>query len=156
MKKGLPLLAYHRVRLPHTAFKTSPSLTITISGLFHAPNEYAFSLIFKTSSRFIRRTMATPMDMGCRHTPHQVYLYNHTLPELEADNEAYNTDNVPPPTYQPPEGGSKVNPHQDYAVPPPGPPPVGAPSSSDQENQVAERPVRPAKARWMNRVNPFK
>lgn len=39
---------------------------------------------------------------------------------------AYNAENYAPPQYQPPEGGSKVNPDQDYTAPPPGAPPGDA------------------------------
>ncbi|MCJ1482818.1 hypothetical protein MMC06_002984 [Schaereria dolodes] len=68
---------------------------------------------------------------------------------------AYNSDHVPPPTYQPPEGASKINPDQDYAIPPPGHPP-GVLFSFDAENQMPGRPAQPPRARWMRKINPFK
>ena len=84
---------------------------------------------------------------------------------------AYNAEHAPPPVYQPPEGGSKVNPSQDYASPPPGPPPghVAEEESSSamhniplnqvavgQENPAGDLPPRAKQSGLMSRLNPFK
>ncbi|KAF6225324.1 hypothetical protein HO173_012809 [Letharia columbiana] len=84
---------------------------------------------------------------------------------------AYNTDHVPPPVYQPPDGGSKTNPHQDWAaVPPPGPPPgheagessrtvETVPLNQDeagQENTTVQSHVQTENPGLMSRLNPFK
>lgn len=93
---------------------------------------------------------------------------------------AYNTDHVPPPVYQPPDSGSKTNPHEDWAaVPPPGPPPghqaeghqaeghqAGEPSrtmetvplnqdESRQDNTSAQPHVHTETSRRLSRLNPF-
>ena len=83
---------------------------------------------------------------------------------------AYNAEHAPPPVYQPPEGGSKVNPSQDYA-PPPGPPPghIAEEESSSamhniplsqaedgQANPASDLPPRAKKPGFMSRLNPFK
>ena len=88
----------------------------------------------------------------------------------KADCTAYNhAEHIPPPVYQPPDNGTKVNPVQELAVPLPGPPPnhpnMGESSStmqnvplnqaaSSQQNMVAETPVQPAKKGMMSRLNP--
>lgn len=89
----------------------------------------------------------------------------------EADGIAYNTEHVPPPVYQPPEGGSKINPHQDWAaVPPPGPPPGHEAGESSrtmdtvplnqgeagQDSAAEQPPVQTENLGLMSRLNPFK
>ncbi|KAL6715811.1 hypothetical protein ACLMJK_006772 [Lecanora helva] len=84
---------------------------------------------------------------------------------------AYHADHIPPPVYQPPQGGSKVNPAQEWDVPPPGPPPGHAngaePSdamesvplgpASGSHSPVTEEPPLPAKKSGrLSRLNPFK
>ncbi|CAF9910437.1 hypothetical protein IMSHALPRED_009198 [Imshaugia aleurites] len=84
---------------------------------------------------------------------------------------AYNTEHVPPPVYQPPEGGSKINPHQDWAaVPPPGPPPGHEAGESSrtmdtvplnqgeagQDSAAEQPPVQTENLGLMSRLNPFK
>jgi len=84
---------------------------------------------------------------------------------------AYNTDHVPPPVYQPPNGGAKINPDQDWAaVPPPGPPPgheagessrmmETVPLNQDeagQNNTTAQPHVQTENPSMMSRLNPFK
>lgn len=89
----------------------------------------------------------------------------------EADGIAYNTDHVPPPVYQPPDGGSKVNPHQDWAAfPPPGPPPGNDAGESSrmmetvplnqeeagQANAIVQSHAQTQNPGMMSRLNPFK
>lgn len=84
---------------------------------------------------------------------------------------AYNTDHIPPPVYQPPNGGSKINPHQDWAaVPPPGPPPGHEAGESSRtmetvplnqddagrDNTTAQSHVQTDSPGMMSRLNPFK
>ena len=91
--------------------------------------------------------------------------------ENDADGTAYNTDHVPPPVYQPPEGGSKINPHQDWAaVPPPGPPPGHEAGESSrmmetvplnqeengQDHITAQSHVQTENPGMISRLNPFK
>ena len=88
-----------------------------------------------------------------------------------ADFAAYNAEHGPPPVYQPPEGGSKINPSQDYARPPPGPPPRQIPeeasssamhnvplhqASAGQETFSGDLPARTKRPGLMSRLNPFK
>lgn len=91
---------------------------------------------------------------------------------MKADGIAYNTDHVPPPVYQPPDSGTKINPHQDWAaVPPPGPP-LGhqaagessrtmetVPLNQDdarQDNTSAQPHVHTENPGMLSRLNPFK
>lgn len=84
---------------------------------------------------------------------------------------AYNTEHVPPPVYQPPDGGSKIDPHQDWAaVPPPGPPPGQEAGESSrtmetvpltenhtgQGNASAQEHVQTENPGIISRLNPFK
>ena len=97
--------------------------------------------------------------------------YKSLVRRNDADGIAYNTDHVPPPVYQPPDGGSKINPHQDWAaVPPPGPPPgheagessrmmETVPLNQDgagQEHTTAQSYVQTENPGMMSRLNPFK
>jgi len=93
MKKGLPLLAYHRWLVPRTQR----------ARYLQPQNQFSFYQVQN--------------DNG------EAYGMHPYAPP------AYNTYHVPPPTYQPPVGSSKVDHDQDYARPPPGPPPNAASSS---------------------------
>ena len=89
----------------------------------------------------------------------------------KANGTAYNTDHVPPPVYQPPDNGPKIDPHQDWAaVPPPGPPPghqAGESSrtmetvpldevASPQDNTSVQPLVQMERPGRLSRLNPFK
>ena len=91
--------------------------------------------------------------------------------EDETDDVAYNTDHVPPPVYQPPDGGSKMDPHQDWAaIPPPGPPPgheAGESSrtmetvplrqdEAEQDHTSTQPHIQTENPGMMSRLNPFK
>jgi len=64
---------------------------------------------------------------------------------ITANHPAYHAEHIPPPVYQPPEGGSKVNPTEDWAVPPAGPPPghaeAGGPSTAMQGVPLGPEPT---------------
>ncbi|KAK0515947.1 hypothetical protein JMJ35_001981 [Cladonia borealis] len=81
-----------------------------------------------------------------------------------------NTEHIPPPVYQPPEHGSKVNPVQDWAAPPAGPPPANVnggeassamqnvplnPSTEVQEDVAPDSPIQPPRRGIFSRLNPF-
>lgn len=88
-----------------------------------------------------------------------------------ANRTAYNnTEHIPPPVYQPPEHGSKVNPVQDWAAPPAGPPPANVnggeasaamqnvplnPSTEGQQNAAPDSPIQPPRRGMFSRLNPF-
>ena len=78
---------------------------------------------------------------------------------------AYNAANFAPPAYVPPAGSSKVDPDQEYATHPAGPPPgaVDAGASSAAAMQDVPLNQTPAKsdtedkrASFAARLNPFK
>lgn len=138
------------------------------SGCFHAPSalDSCLNLISHPITIITGKVKATQ----CMHIPLQVILSTPCI-RPEAYSTAYNTGHAPPPVYQPPEGGSKVNPTQDWAVPPPDPPQgyVYAGESSNamhnvplhqatasQENAAADLPHRTAKPGMMANLSPFR
>lgn len=75
-----------------------------------------------------------------------------------ADNTAYDHNQAPPPIYQPPQGASKVNPMQDYDMPPLGLLPHQSWPNTRQQNRVLESPPPTAQSNrsaWTGRLDPF-
>ena len=156
MRQGLPPLAYHRV-------------SITMFANFRSSDADCSKWLLPRSQR-------------ARYQPHLMQPQNdfsfyqaqngngegygmHAFPPpgmptsnlqtkwLSTDESAYNQNHEAPPTYQPPMGSSKVNPSQDYAVPPPGAPPsFGSSNSSQRDGPI----YRPAESHGMNSLNPFR
>ena len=105
----------------------------------------------------------------CKQSLLQVRCYNSMVRRDGADGIAYTADHVPPPVYQPPDDGSKIDPHRDWAaVPPPGAPPgrgAGEPSrtmetvplnqdGAGQENTTARSHNQAENPGVMSRLNP--
>jgi hypothetical protein len=68
----------------------------------------------------------------------------------------YNPNYPMPPTYQPPQGGSKINPTQSfYGNPPPGPPPGRRASPEPVPSVPAPEPARVNNTGSSGRTNPF-
>ena len=111
-------------------------------------------------------------DIRCTTTllHHQVRFLDYNKVR-RANRTAYNnTEHIPPPVYQPPEHGSKVNPVQDWAAPPAGPPPANVnsgeastamqnvplnPSTEGQQDAAPDSPIQPPRRGMFSRLNPF-
>ncbi|MCJ1407890.1 hypothetical protein MMC19_001961 [Ptychographa xylographoides] len=65
----------------------------------------------------------------------------------------YDANSAPPPTYQPPAGASKVNPAQEYDMPPPGAPPRAATATEANATvgTVGTSPARSVRLPWLSR-----
>ena len=115
----------------------------------------------------VRVTLCKRILLQVRH----IRLKRLELSWDKANGTAYNIDHVPPPVYQPPDNGSKINPHQDWAaVPPPGPPPghqAGESSRtmetvplnedmSRQDNTSVQPHIETETPKRLSRLNPFK
>ncbi|MCJ1425776.1 hypothetical protein MMC29_003676 [Sticta canariensis] len=118
-----------------------------------------------------------PRSQRARFPPHNVFSihqqqagYNDGYQMQSYPPPAYDSSHAPPPAYQPPQGASKINPSQEWGVPPsespvPGessstgqmnrPPPIEASSNAASTGSIEaqQRPVRP---NLMKRLNPFK
>lgn len=164
IKRGLPPLRYHRVCSQRWAIDRH-SLKFCSSSSQH--DSARCTCADRNSVAITHNTMATVKATPCKHIRHHLQVRFKTwYLKYEADSTAYHTENIPPPSYQPPQGGTKVNPTQEWAVPPPGPPPGYAgegsstmqsvplnPASIGQQNLASEAPKKPG---MMARLNPFK
>ncbi|MCJ1272743.1 hypothetical protein MMC21_000530 [Puttea exsequens] len=122
-----------------------------------------------------RRMFAPQPQFGGYYPQTNGYGDGYPMQTYPQPPPAYHAEHVPPPVYEPPEGGSKVAPAQEYAVPPPDAPPghANAGESSSVTHDVplnygganqqglaanAEEPaVRPTKkSGLMSRINPWK
>ncbi|KAK3063097.1 hypothetical protein LTS18_002756 [Coniosporium uncinatum] len=108
IRKGLPPLAYHRWLVPRSAQRG------------HHQNQYAYY------------AQQPPQQGGYYGQGNAYGMQTYAEPPPQ-----YNHNDVPP-TYQPPQGGSKADPSQLY-MPPAGPPPAG--SSSQETGVVAPAPA---------------
>ncbi|MCJ1444213.1 MAG: hypothetical protein MMC23_004714 [Stictis urceolatum] len=89
IRKGLPLMKYHRFLVPDHQKQKPPSAL---------QNEFSFYRV-----------------------ENEGYQMDHMQPPPPPPG--YDPNAPMPPSYQPPEGATKLDPNQSYDVPPPGPPP---------------------------------
>ncbi|MCJ1373088.1 hypothetical protein MMC20_004315 [Loxospora ochrophaea] len=131
---------------------------VILGGYFHARRRMKKGLppwrahkVFLPSSQ---RHQGGPQNQFSYYQTRGDYNQEYGMQSLELP--AYNSDNVPP-TYQPPDGASKIYPTQDWAaIPPAGSPPNREPVSADGRDTESQLPSRPPQSRWISRINPFK
>ncbi|KAL2041413.1 hypothetical protein N7G274_005795 [Stereocaulon virgatum] len=145
-----------------------------IGGYYHAQSRIKKGLPPLAYHRWLlphrQRVQYMPRPQFGYYPQQNAYGEGYPMQNFAPPPPAYNHADIPPPVYQPPENGMKVNQVQEWAATPPGPLPnhlnMGESSNtmqnvplnqaaSGQQNLVPESPVQPARKGMMSRLNPF-
>jgi len=124
-------------------------LGLLVIAYSHARRRIRMGLSPKPYHRWMVRNPPRTRQPSTIQNQFSFYRYGPTEYDMEAaPPPVYDPNHIPPPVYQPPAGASKVNPSQEYDVPPPGPPPgwqssnLGDPGSSISSPLPTAQPPR--------------